>query len=64
MNKQGLVCTWAFAIAVSAGACLPNDRLLVGGTDSGTNSPDTITGGQDTGVVVEDPSTSRRVRLL
>jgi hypothetical protein len=70
MNKQGLVWACIFTITVSAGACLPNDRLLVGGNggsngnDGGGNSSDTITGGQDTGVVDEDPTISRRVRLL
>src|SRR6266436_3788696 len=66
MKKQNLVWAFSFTIAISAGACLPNEHLLVGGNDggSGGQGADGITGGQDTGSVVEDPTASRRVRLL
>ncbi|MEA2696685.1 MAG: hypothetical protein QOI66_956 [Myxococcales bacterium] len=70
MNKKNLVWAFSFSVSVAAGACLPNDHLLVGGNDGGSGGGggqgvDGVTGGQDTGVVVDpDPSINRKARLL
>ena len=72
MNNKNLVWALSFKVSMAAGACLPNDHLLVGGVDGGSGGGggveqgvDGSTGGQDTGTVVDpDPSINRRVRLL